>query len=121
MNNKKEAQARYREKNREKLRADTTARRMQDKQIILERYGKECAICGFDDIRALQLDHIEDNGSQERKELGGQKFSGVKFYRYLIKQDLPNGYQILCANCNNIKQWDKNKAEPKRIELSSQA
>lgn len=72
-------------------------------------------------MRALQLDHINDNGSQERKDLGSQKFSGVKFYEYLIKQGLPDGYQILCANCNNIKQWNKNKAEPKRIELSSQA
>lgn len=121
MNNKKEVQALYREKNRAKINAYSTARRMRWKQTILDRYGNQCAICGFNDMRALQLDHINDNGSQERKDLGSQKFSGVKFYEYLIKQGLPDGYQILCANCNNIKQWNKNKAEPKRIELSSQA
>ena len=110
MNNKKEVQARYREKNRAKINAYHSLERLKVKQTILGRYGSECVLCGFNDMRALQLDHLNDNGSEERKALGSQKFSGVKFYRYLIKQGLPDGYQILCANCNNIKQWDKNKA-----------
>ena len=106
---KKENDAKWRNANREKLREYSNQRRLNAKHIILDRYGKACALCGFDDIRALQLDHIEDNGAEERKALGGQKFSGVNFYLYLIKQGLPDGYQTLCANCNNIKQWDRVK------------
>ena len=116
MNNKKEVQARWREKNRERLREDARQHKLKAKKIILERYGKSCVKCGFDDIRALHLDHIENNGAEERKSLGGQKFSGSNFYLYLIKQGLPDGYQTLCANCNFIKQWDLNKRSQGEIE-----
>ena len=106
---KKEIDAKWRNANRDKLNAYSNKRRLDAKHIILEKYGNACVKCGFDDIRALQLDHIKDNGSEERKSLGGQKMSGANFYLYLIKQGLPGGYQTLCANCNNIKQWDRVK------------
>jgi len=106
---KKETDAKWRNANREKLNAYSNQRRLNAKYTILDRYGKSCVLCGFDDIRALQLDHIEDNGAEERKSLGGQKVSGANFYLHLIKQGLPDGYQTLCANCNNIKQWDRIK------------
>jgi len=69
----------------------------------LEHYGKVCRRCGFSDIRALQIDHVADNGAEERKSLGGQNFSGHRFYRWLKVQGWPEGYQTLCANCNAIK------------------
>ena len=113
---KKENDARWREKNRERLREDSRKRKLDAKTTILNRYGNACVQCGFDDIRALQLDHIADNGAEERKTLGGQKFSGANFYLYLIKQGLPDGYQTLCANCNNIKQWDRVKRSQGEVE-----
>ena len=109
MNNKKEVQARWRDKNRERLREDSRQYKLKAKETILDRYGRSCIRCGFDDIRALHLDHVNDNGAEERKSLGGQKISGANFYLYLIKQGLPDGYQTLCANCNFIKQWDRVK------------
>ena len=96
--------AEYREKNREALNSKSRDRRIAAKNTILERYGKSCKHCGFDDIRALQLDHIDGNGNEERIKVGGSvRFSGANFYLYLIKQGLPDGYQTLCANCNMIK------------------
>jgi hypothetical protein len=106
---KKESDAKWRNSNRDKISEYNKKRRLEAKHIILNKYGKSCVHCGFDDIRALQIDHIEDNGAEERKSLGGQKVSGANFYLYLIKQGLPEGYQTLCANCNNIKQWDRVK------------
>lgn len=87
-------------------------RRKQDasrevKKTILERYGPNCVHCGFSDPRALQLDHIDDNGATERESLGNRMFSGYRFYQYLIKMGLPDGYQVLCANCNAIKEWER--------------
>ena len=76
---------------------------------VLKHYGMVCAECGFDDPRALQIDHINDNGAEERMALGGQKFSGSKFYEWLEKQGFPEGYQTLCANHNAIKQYENNK------------
>jgi hypothetical protein len=102
---KKAHSAKYREKNRDILNEKNRQRRINCKLTILDRYGKYCATCGFEDIRALQLDHINGNGNEERVKVGGStKFSGWRFYDYLIKQGLPDGYQILCANCNMIKQ-----------------
>ena len=114
---KKETNAKWRNANRDKINAYSNQRRLNAKYTILERYGKVCVLCGFEDIRALQLDHIENNGAEERKALGGQKVSGANFYLHLIKQGLPDGYQTLCANCNNIKQWNLLKRE--RRELNS--
>lgn len=113
---KKENDAKWREKNRERLKNEARKYKLRAKLTILDRYGKVCANCGFDDIRALHLDHIENNGAEERKSLGSQKFSGANFYLYLIKQGLPDGYQTLCANCNFIKQWDLNKRSQGEIE-----
>ena len=105
---KKANDARYREKNRAELNAKTTLARRAYKRKVLEYYGDECKCCSFNDIRALQIDHIYNNGAEERKSLGGQKFSGWKFYKYLIDNNYPDGYQTLCANCNMIKQLGEN-------------
>ncbi len=96
--------AAYRERNRQALRDKAKVYRRELKRRVLERYGLVCQYCGFEDIRALQIDHIHDNGAEERKALGGQQVSGWRFYEHLSKQKYPDGYQTLCANCNMIKQ-----------------
>lgn len=98
----------YREANRLKIRASKRAYRRKLKADVLAHYGKVCARCGFSDMRALQIDHINDDGAMQRKSLGGKQMSGWRFYEYLKLKNYPTGYQTLCANCNNIKQWDKN-------------
>lgn len=78
---------------REKLKTD-----------VLNYYGTSCAVCGFDDPRALQIDHVNGGGNEERLRVGGSKnFSGWNFYRWLRKNKYPEGYQTLCANHNMIK------------------
>jgi predicted restriction endonuclease len=94
----------YREKNRESLREKSRLYRRELKRIVLEKYGQSCQLCGYEDIRALQIDHINNNGAEERKALGGQSVSGWRFYQHLVANNLPGGYQTLCANCNMIKQ-----------------
>ncbi len=101
---KKEYQARYREKNRERMREYQRQVRLSVRKAVFDHYGRECARCGYDDERALQIDHIADNGAEERASLGGKSFSGWRFYKHLVKLEYPSGYQTLCANCNNIKQ-----------------
>lgn len=95
--------AEYRARNREKIREYQRQRRIRLKREALERYGTVCANCGFSDPRALQIDHIDNSGAEERKALGGQHFAGQRFYWILKKRGWPDGYQTLCANCNIIK------------------
>ena len=72
-------------------------RRLRDK--IITRYGGKCAQCGFTDYRALHLDHINNDGAEERKVL-----SNYQIMLKMLKEDLSGRYQILCANCNIIKE-----------------
>jgi 5-methylcytosine-specific restriction endonuclease McrA len=102
---KKQWQKTYRENNKDKLREYARTRRRALKTEALNTYGTACAVCGFDDIRALQIDHIHNNGNIERKALGGQQVSGWRFYEHLKKLGWPSGYQTLCANHNLIKHF----------------
>ena len=60
--------------------------------------GYTCKCCGFDDPRALQIDHIDDTGYLKRK--SGEM--GETLYRKVIETG-GLGFQVLCANCNWIK------------------
>jgi len=60
-----------------------------------------CFRCGFSDIRALQIDHINGGGTKELDTIS----SGGLYARILnlSEVEIRNAYQILCANCNMIK------------------
>ena len=84
--------------------------RLANKMKVLIHYGgnpPKCACCGFSDIRALQIDHINGGGMEHRRSIG-IKNGGITFYLWLIRNGFPEGFQVLCANCNWIKR-SKNK------------
>ena len=64
--------------------------------------GGRCKRCGFDDIRALQIDHINGGGSKEIKEIGGYKI----YLKIISTKNKDKDYQVLCANCNWIKRYE---------------
>lgn len=78
---------------------------------VLTYYGNgklTCVQCGFDDVRALSIDHINGGGTQHRKSLGIPK-GGTNFYNWLKSQGFPEGYQTLCMNCQFIKTKTNNE------------
>lgn len=77
---------------------------------VVEILGGVCIKCGFSDIRALQIDHINGGGSKERKSGG---YVG-NFHKHVLRSVLnqENKYQLLCANCNWIKRVE-NKEQKK--------
>jgi len=64
---------------------------------ILDHYGRVCACCGEYHEEFLAIDHIEGGGNIHRKTVGG---GGNVFYSWLLRNNFPNGYRILCHNCN---------------------
>ena len=68
-------------------------------QCIMAYGGYRCACCGEAEPMFLTIDHVENNGSQHRKELG--TLGGAKFYLWLIANHFPRGFQVLCSNCNH--------------------
>ena len=73
---------------------------LKKKLNILSHYSNgiiKCAHCGFDDIRALSIDHIDGGGAPHRR------MTGNDIYGWLKRNGYPDGYQVLCMNCQLIK------------------
>lgn len=68
---------------------------------VIDGYGGKCNRCGFTDPRALQVDHVNGGGTQETA--NRWKGSVRSFLYWLVNNNFPDGYQLLCANCNSIK------------------
>ena len=66
------------------------------KKIVFDYYGWECSCCGERVVKFLSVDHVNNDGHLDRK--AGR--SGASMYRKIIKEGLPETYQILCMNCN---------------------
>ena len=77
----------------------------RDKAV--ETLGGKCIRCGFADVRALQVDHVNGGGLQDLRDRGNRH--GI--YRAVIANE--PGYQLLCANCNWIKKAENNE-QPRR-------
>jgi hypothetical protein len=60
--------------------------------------GYRCNCCDESEPMFLSIDHVDNNGAQERK-AGLYSGSGYSFYRWLRKTGFPSGYQVLCMNC----------------------
>jgi hypothetical protein len=47
----------------------------------------------------LTIDHINGDGKRHRKEV----HRGTPFWRWLIAEGFPEGFQVLCLSCNQSK------------------
>ena len=81
-------------------------RKAQQKPHIeaINLLGAKCVKCGFSDVRALQIDHVNGGGMKESRRLGGM----YAVYKNVLLE--PEKYQVLCANCNWIKRSENKEA-----------
>lgn len=73
------------------------------KLAAFEHYGgPKCTCCGETQDIFLALDHVDNDGAEQRKRVG----SGVSFYSWLCRMNYPKdlNLQVLCHNCNIGKQ-----------------
>jgi hypothetical protein len=96
----------WRKNNPEKSRASTKKSYDKARMEMLERYGgspPKCACCGETIVEFLSIDHIEGNGAEHRREIEkeyGWKLGGNQLPFWLKRNDYPEGFQVLCYNCN---------------------
>lgn len=95
-----EAGRRRREDNKEERRERQRQYREGIRQKVLAYYSPSsppcCACCGTRED--LTIDHINGGGNEHRKEIG------VAFFpAWLVKENFPPGYQVLCRKCNTSK------------------
>lgn len=66
---------------------------------VFKAYSKgkpKCRCCKEDNPVFLCIDHIDGGGHKHIKEVGD-------LYRWLVKNNFPKGFQVLCYNCNRGK------------------
>ncbi len=83
---------------------------LRRKLEVINHYSGDsliCAWCGFNDIRALSIDHINGGGEGHRRLIGIT--AGNDFYQWLRNNNFPDGYQVLCMNCQAIKRITNNE------------
>ena len=76
-------------------------RREDEKAAVFNKYGAICVLCGFNDRRALTIDHVKQDGAKHRMP-NGKRYTGPWLYRWLIKHKFPKGFRTLCCNCQTI-------------------
>jgi hypothetical protein len=63
----------------------------------IAHYGGKCMCCGETEEAFLSIDHINGGGNEHRKKV--HRHIGL----WLKKNNYPDGFQILCHNCNQAK------------------
>lgn len=99
-------QKEWNKKNRESVREYSRTRQRLLRREVLKHYGGECVWCGEDFCPCLEIDHINNDGAEHRREvIRGQ--GSTSFMTWLYRNNYPAGFQILCANCHRMKHFRK--------------
>jgi len=72
------------------------------KQEVLSHYSQgepRCECCGITGIEFLTLDHINNDGKQDRLSHG----VGMVFYAKMKRRGYPTHLRVLCYNCNSAR------------------
>ncbi len=91
------------------------ARRDENKEAVLKHYGGKCVTCGMSRPSCLAIDHIHGDGNTHRKKIGKW---GSGFFKWLVDNNFPEGFQILCHNCNMIKHIEGDDGPPYDLKVS---
>lgn len=83
---------------------------------VIAFLGGKCAVCGFSDFRALQIDHVDRSG-YTRVKMSGRSYRrskdrGITMHNAILRGTYPHRIQLLCANCNWIKRFENNEHGP---------
>lgn len=111
---RKERLKQYRKDKKEHIQRIGRDYRVKERDEVFTYYGGyrchcECR-CSEINPLMLTIDHMNNDGAKHRKEIGPGKL-----YRWLIRNNFPEGFQVLCYNCN-VGRW-RNKGKCPRLEI----
>lgn len=106
------AKADYAKRYPDRVRADSRKTLRMIRLQTLALLGDRCIRCGFIDIRALQVDHVNGGGHQLRNKHRSQ----YGLFKAVTKN--PELFQLLCANCNCIKRIENNENRKVAVVIS---
>lgn len=93
-----ENQKKWHLKNRDLILEKQKEYRLKIKLEVFSHYCNgeiKCQCCSEKIIEFLSIDHVDGGGTKHRKQIGRGNL-----YRWLINNNFPNNYRVLCHNCN---------------------
>ena len=94
--------------NKVALRIYCRIRCQKKRRGLIEYLGGRCTRCGFNDFRALQVDHVQGDGFLYKH--GRERYDHKDVIEKQIRADVDRKkFQLLCANCNWIKRFEENE------------
>lgn len=100
-----DAAVRWQKENPEKRKKNALSHYYRLQEAAIHAYGGyKCVWCGIDEPSVMCLDHIKNDGSSHRKELGF--LGGAPLYRWVRDNGYPPIFQVLCFNCNHAKRMN---------------
>lgn len=71
---------------------------------LLRLLGNKCVVCGNDDVRVLEINHVNNDGNWRKKGpgKGSNGFSGSEL-RAIIDGKVKVELELLCANCHALR------------------
>jgi len=106
--NRTEQRRRYKKKYPEKVKKYKKRSYAKLRFEILTHYSEgtlKCKSCQDSHIEFLEIDHINGGGNKHKEEIK------TLFYVWLKRNNFPEGYQVLCSNCNMKKVKDISKSK----------
>lgn len=80
----------------------------------LDAYGGQiCVKCGDTRFAVLTFHHTNHDGAEHRRNGVG---SGLSFILWLRRNNYPEGFQVLCQNCNWIEYIEHHKKQPTDVK-----
>ena len=113
----------YLAQNAETIHAKRRVRWRAVKKRLMDYYGGRCVGCGTTELAILTIDHVNDDGKEERARIkaieGVWGVSGAPWYQKLLLLPRRPDLQVLCWNCQrrkiaygpDISKWRKQSEE----------
>jgi len=94
----------YNKNHRKEANERTRRWQLKLKTKVINYYSNKtmkCNCCGESELIFLTIDHINGGGNKHRKEIG------MTFYVWLVNNNYPKEFQVLCMNCNWGRRFNK--------------
>ncbi len=92
---------------RNKLKKNRKKYNENKRRLVINSLGGECYCCGDKEFHRLTIDHVNNDGAEHRKKLGGDL---IKMLNDIIRQNYPRDkYRVACITCNCASFWSRTK------------
>jgi hypothetical protein len=76
----------------------------------------KCQCCGENIYGFLSIDHMNNDGGKHRREMISEG-TDSSIYSWLVSHDFPEGFQVLCFNCNLGREHTEDKICPHKKKV----